>query len=124
MRWRTKHGTRQEQGKLRVTDGVCAHVSNCPATWQAITIKQLLTHTCDLSDVNELTEAEVAAYLAEFGERPAGATRQRLLRPTAVVPAGHELEYSNCDPTGGPTRADAIGYLNWNTSADIWFTSF
>lgn len=35
----------QEQGKLNVTDLACKYVDNCPDTWKAITIHQLLSHT-------------------------------------------------------------------------------
>ena len=34
-----------EQGKLRVTDPICKYLRDCPATWSAITIHQLLSHT-------------------------------------------------------------------------------
>ena len=35
----------QEQGKLNVNDPICKHLPECPAAWQPITIKNLLTHT-------------------------------------------------------------------------------
>jgi CubicO group peptidase (beta-lactamase class C family) len=40
----------QEQGKLRVQDPICLYISGCPATWKAITIQQLLTHTSGIPD--------------------------------------------------------------------------
>ena len=39
----------QSQGKLSVNDRICNFVNGCPATWQDITIHQLLTHTSGLS---------------------------------------------------------------------------
>jgi CubicO group peptidase (beta-lactamase class C family) len=35
----------QERGKLSVTDPICKYLDNCPAAWQPITIRHLLTHT-------------------------------------------------------------------------------
>jgi len=35
----------QEQGKLSVTDAACKYLPECPDTWKAITIHQLLSHT-------------------------------------------------------------------------------
>jgi len=35
----------QEQGKLKVDDPICQHLTSCPDTWKAITIHHLLTHT-------------------------------------------------------------------------------
>ena len=35
----------QEQGKLNVNDPICKHLAECPAAWQPITVKNLLTHT-------------------------------------------------------------------------------
>ena len=38
----------QEQGKLNVNDPMCKHLPECPAAWQPITVKNLLTHTAGL----------------------------------------------------------------------------
>ncbi|MDQ4121857.1 MAG: serine hydrolase [Acidobacteriota bacterium] len=35
----------KERGKLNVTDSICKYLENCPAAWQPITIRNLLTHT-------------------------------------------------------------------------------
>ena len=35
----------QERGKLSVNNPLCKYVTDCPAAWQPITIKNLLTHT-------------------------------------------------------------------------------
>ncbi len=40
----------QAQGKLNVRDRICTYLSNCPTSWQAITIHQLLTHTSGIPD--------------------------------------------------------------------------
>ena len=35
----------EEQGKLSVTDTACKYLAECPESWKAITIHQLLSHT-------------------------------------------------------------------------------
>ena len=35
----------QERGKLRVSDPACQYLTDCPAAWQPLTIRHLLTHT-------------------------------------------------------------------------------
>ena len=35
----------REQGKIRLEDSVCVHVTPCPAAWKPVTIHHLLTHT-------------------------------------------------------------------------------
>jgi len=35
----------QEQGKLKVQDGICSYLTPCPDTWKGVTIHHLLTHT-------------------------------------------------------------------------------
>jgi len=35
----------QERGKLSVQDPICNYIKDCPATWKAITLHHLLTHT-------------------------------------------------------------------------------
>ena len=35
----------QERGKLSTSDPICKYVTECPAAWEPITIKQVLTHT-------------------------------------------------------------------------------
>lgn len=35
----------QEDGKVNVSDSICSFISDCPPTWQEITIHHLLTHT-------------------------------------------------------------------------------
>lgn len=86
----------QEQGKLNVSDLVCTHLPNCPATWRAITIEHLLTHTSGLFNLAELDSATVDRYAAEFGTRP---TPEQLIqtfvdRPLDFPP-GSKWHYSN-----------------------------
>lgn len=39
----------RERGKLSVQDSICKYVSDCPAAWQPITLRQLLSHTSGLA---------------------------------------------------------------------------
>jgi CubicO group peptidase (beta-lactamase class C family) len=40
----------QARGKLNVQDRICTYLSECPATWQNITLHHLLTHTSGIPD--------------------------------------------------------------------------
>jgi CubicO group peptidase (beta-lactamase class C family) len=40
----------QAEGRLNVHDRICNYISDCPSTWQAITIHHLLTHTSGIPD--------------------------------------------------------------------------
>ena len=44
----------QEQGKLKADDPISFYYPGCPASWRAITIRQLLTHTSGLPDYTNL----------------------------------------------------------------------
>ena len=46
----------QTQGKLNVHDRICTYLSECPATWQKITLHQLLTHTSGIPDFTRLPD--------------------------------------------------------------------
>ncbi len=40
----------ESQGKLNVKNPICNYIPDCPSTWEAITIKHLLTHTSGIPD--------------------------------------------------------------------------
>lgn len=44
----------QERGKLNVSDPFCKYLADCPAVWQPITIKQLMTMTHGIPNVSAL----------------------------------------------------------------------
>src|SRR5688500_5646618 len=46
----------QERGKLSVNDPICKYLSDCPQTWQPITIKNLLTHTAGIPNYTEFPD--------------------------------------------------------------------
>jgi CubicO group peptidase (beta-lactamase class C family) len=68
----------QERGKLSVNDPICKYLSDCPQTWQPITIKNLLTHTAgipnytDFPDFTKTAAAETttAELITRFRDKP------------------------------------------------------
>ncbi len=46
----------QERGLLSVADPVCKYVPDCPAAWQPITIRHLLTHTSGIPNYTALPD--------------------------------------------------------------------
>jgi len=46
----------QERGKLTVNDAACKYVADCPAAWEPITIKQLLSHTSGIPNYTSFPE--------------------------------------------------------------------
>lgn len=46
----------QERGKLNVNDAICRYLDDCPAAWQPITIRQLLTHTSGIPNFSSLPD--------------------------------------------------------------------
>ena len=80
-----------EKGKLNVNDAACKYLADCPAAWQAFTIKNLLTHTAGVPNytdfptfakttVSPMTTAEMIALLRD--------------KPLEFVP-GEKFAYSN-----------------------------
>ena len=44
----------QDEGRLKVTDLVCALIDRCPAAWRAITVQELLDHSSGIPDYENL----------------------------------------------------------------------
>lgn len=70
----------RDRGALDLQDSVCAHLSPCPAAWQPITLRHLLTHTSGLPDYTNFadfpsligTAASTAGLLSRFRDLPLG----------------------------------------------------
>jgi CubicO group peptidase (beta-lactamase class C family) len=69
----------QERGKISTADSVCKYVSDCPAAWEPITIKHLLTHTSGIPsytsfqgwmDKKSTLPITPAELLAEYKAKP------------------------------------------------------
>ena len=81
----------QEKAKLKVTDPACKYIDNCPETWKAITIHQLLTHTGGVPNFTALPE-----WRTKKGEDLSTRQVVDLVRdqPLQFGP-GTDFEYSN-----------------------------
>lgn len=77
----------QERGKLHVEDHVCLYISDCPATWKPITLKNLLTHTSGIPDY--------ARSLAEHPLPPSESLLQYIERQPLDFLPGSKFSYSN-----------------------------
>ena len=68
----------QERGKLSVSDSICKHLSDCPAAWQPVTIRHLLTHTSGIPNYTALPDhgktislpVTHASLIARFKDKP------------------------------------------------------
>ncbi len=81
----------QERGKLSTSDPVCKYVAECPAAWEPITIKHLLTHT---SGIPNYTDVPDFAKKAVMPISPAELLADYKNRPLDFVP-GEKFNYSN-----------------------------
>ncbi len=81
----------QERGKLSVNDPICKYLTECPAVWQPVTVKNLLTHTSGIQNytsfpdfpktaVQPISSAEMIALLRD--------------KPLEFTP-GEKFAYSN-----------------------------
>lgn len=86
----------RDRGKLKLDDPICRYVDDCPESWKAITIEQLLHHTSGIPDYEESLELGSQKYL-DFMVRPdASATIFANARklPLDFAP-GEKFNYSN-----------------------------
>ncbi|PSB20404.1 hypothetical protein C7B65_08175 [Phormidesmis priestleyi ULC007] len=68
----------QTQGKLNVHDRICTYLSECPATWQKITLHHLLTHTSGIPDFTRFPDFQTTQgspssptqTIARFKDKP------------------------------------------------------
>jgi CubicO group peptidase (beta-lactamase class C family) len=82
----------QEQGKLRIGDPVCKYLTDCPAAWQPITLRHLLTHGSGIPNVSSLPEWDEVLGRRTYRRRDF----VRLFRdlPLQFAP-GEKFKYSN-----------------------------
>ena len=82
----------QERGKLSVADPICKYLEKCPAAWQPVTIRNLLTHTSGVpnyTDTPDFFEKEATAPYTS-----AGLVDVFRDKPLRFAP-GEKYEYSN-----------------------------
>jgi CubicO group peptidase (beta-lactamase class C family) len=82
----------QERGKLKVNDPICKYLDNCPAPWQSITIRHLLTHTSGIP--NYTAFPDFAAKNAVQPYTSASLVETFRDKPLAFTP-DEKFDYSN-----------------------------
>jgi len=80
----------QERGKLNVNDPFCKYLTDCPAAWQPITIRQLLTMTGGIPNLTGPDLGPLAGVPATWEQWLAAVKK----KPLDFVP-GEEFKYSN-----------------------------
>jgi CubicO group peptidase (beta-lactamase class C family) len=81
----------QERGKLNTGDSVCKYLDNCPAAWQPITIRHLLTHTSGIPNYTSFPDFAKTAMSPATHESFIGRVKDKTLE---FVP-GEKFNYNN-----------------------------
>lgn len=81
----------QERGKLSVNDPLCKYIENCPAIWQPITIKHLLTHTSGIFNYTAFPDFAKTTVLPVNSSQMVALLRDKPLD----FPVGEKYSYSN-----------------------------
>lgn len=81
----------QERGKLSVLDSICRYVPDCPAAWQPVTIRHLLTHTSGIPSYTEFPDND------EYERKPmtVTATVERFKSKPLEFKPGERFHYNN-----------------------------
>lgn len=82
----------QEQGRLKVGDSICQYIDQCPAAWQPITLRHLLTHTAGVENYSSLPEWDEVLALRSYKRAELVALFRDL--PLRFTP-GKQFKYSN-----------------------------
>ena len=98
----------EQRGKLKTSDPVRKYVPAAPATWDAITIHHLVTHTSGLADPQNLPDFDPYA-LAKPAEDPQKAIPEAARHLPLLSKPGERYEYSNANYT-------LLGYIIAKTS--------
>lgn len=81
----------QERGKLRVSDPACQYLTECPAAWQPLTIRHLLTHTSGIPNYTNFPDFARIAVLPTTAAELVGKLKDK---PLEFAP-GEKFAYSN-----------------------------
>ena len=81
----------QERGKLRVSDPACQYLAECPAAWQPLTIRHLLTHTSGIPNYTNLPDFARIAVVPATSAEMVGKFKDK---PLEFAP-GEKFAYSN-----------------------------
>jgi CubicO group peptidase (beta-lactamase class C family) len=80
-----------ERGKMNVNDPACKYLTDCPAAWQPITVKNLLTHTAGVPNYTSLPDFAKTAALPATSAEMIGRFRDKPLD----FAVGEKYAYSN-----------------------------
>jgi CubicO group peptidase (beta-lactamase class C family) len=80
-----------ERGKLNVNDPACKYLTDCPAAWQSITVKNLLTHTAGVPNYTSFPDFAKTAALPATSAEMIGRFRDKPLD----FAVGEKYAYSN-----------------------------
>ncbi|HEX8638978.1 MAG TPA: serine hydrolase [Pyrinomonadaceae bacterium] len=81
----------QERGKLNVSDSICKHLADCPAAWQAVTVRNLLNHTSGIPNDSDFPEFAKIVTLPRSTADLIGLLKDK---PLDFAP-GEKFAYSN-----------------------------
>lgn len=81
----------QERGKLSTGDSVCKYLDACPAAWQPITIRHLLTHTSGIPNYTSFPDFAKTSMSPATHESFIGRVKDR---PLDFAP-GEKFNYNN-----------------------------
>lgn len=82
----------QERGRLNVNDSVCKYLSDCPAAWQPVTIRHLLTHTSGIPTY--VASPEAGMFPRTLPVTHEGMLERFMSKPLEFTP-GEKGRYSN-----------------------------
>ena len=80
-----------ERGKLNVNDPACKYLTDCPAAWQPITVKNLLTHTAGVPNYTGFPDFAKTAVLPTTNAAMIAQLRDKPLE----FAVGEKYAYSN-----------------------------
>jgi CubicO group peptidase (beta-lactamase class C family) len=79
-------------GKLGLDDRLCQHFDDCPAAWQPVTLRQLLSHTSGIPNFTSLPDWD--ERIGRIPDTPRGLLRHVRDMPLQFEP-GNRFRYSN-----------------------------
>lgn len=84
----------QEQGKLQLGDSICNYISRCAQAWHPVTIRQLLTHTSGLPDIDDGYPNPSSASRHRLRLSAAEMIERQRVKPMDFAPGSH-FAYNN-----------------------------
>ncbi len=102
-----------ERGKLNVNDPACKYLTDCPAAWQPITVKNLLTHTAGVPNYTSFPDFAKTAVLPTTNAAMIAQLRDKSLEfavgeKYAYSNSGYYLLGSIIESASGKTYADFL----------------